>query len=97
MLCRCVVDDTCRAPLKLSAAIQSFSSSVHRRRRPVSTTSRRETSALSVRTPIRPVSYPTQISQQDGPRRRVTHKPAVSGLSLFKDSQLRRHSSRDSG
>lgn len=54
---RRAVAATCRGPLRLSVTIRSFSSSVHRRRRPVSTTSNRETSALSVRTAIRSVSH----------------------------------------
>lgn len=54
-----------------SLTIRRFSSSVHRRRRPVSTISSRETSALSVTKAIRSISYATQPLRQGGPWRRV--------------------------
>ncbi len=46
--CRRAVADTCRGPAQLSATIRSFASSVQRRRRPISTTSSRCTTPLSI-------------------------------------------------
>jgi hypothetical protein len=54
---RRAVADTNRGAEKLSSTIRSFSSSVQRRRRPVSTISRRLTCRLSVRISIPTVSY----------------------------------------
>jgi hypothetical protein len=54
---RRAVDETSRDPLKLSVTIRSFSSSVQRRRRPVSTTSRCSMTALHLGTAISAVLY----------------------------------------
>jgi hypothetical protein len=66
---RRAVDETSREPLRLSATIRSFSSTVQRRRRPVSTTSRRSNKGLDVGTAIRSVLYP----------HRPTNKVALGG------------------
>jgi hypothetical protein len=50
------------------------SSSVHRRRRPISTTSSRVTSGLPLWSAIRAVSYPTRTALQGGFQRRVTDR-----------------------
>jgi hypothetical protein len=47
--CRRAVDDASRGPEKLSSTIRNFSATVQRRRRPVSTTSRRLIWRLSAR------------------------------------------------
>ena len=51
-------------PLRLSVTIRSFSSSVQRRRRPVSTTSRRSTTGLDLGTAIRTVLYPLGLANK---------------------------------
>src|SRR4029450_3688094 len=58
---RRAVEETSRDPLRLSATIRSFSSSVQRRRRPVSTTSRCSNTGLDVGTVIRSVLYPPDL------------------------------------
>jgi hypothetical protein len=59
---RRAVDETRREPLRLSATIRSFSSSVQCRHRPVSTTSRRSNKGLDVGTATRSVLYPHGIA-----------------------------------
>src|SRR3954470_20778503 len=55
--CRRAVADASRGPEKLSSAIRSFSAADHRRRRPVSTISRRLIWRVSVRSSIPTISY----------------------------------------
>ena len=55
--CRRAVADASRGPEKLSSTIRSFSASDHRRRRPVSTISRRLIWRVSVRSSIPTISY----------------------------------------
>jgi hypothetical protein len=63
-----------RRPLRLSATIRSFSSSVQRQRWPVSTTSRCSNTGLDVRAhKVCPLS--TRPRRQGGPRRRGTISP----------------------
>ena len=55
--CRRAVADASRGPEKLSSTIRSFSAADHRRRRPVSTISRRLIWRVSVRSSIPTISY----------------------------------------
>ena len=55
--CRCAVADASRGAEKLSPTIRSFSAVDHRRRRPVSTISRRLMWRVSVRSSIPTISY----------------------------------------
>src|SRR6478609_1579089 len=55
--CRRAVADASRGPEKLSSTIRSFSAADHRRRRPVSTISRRLMWRVSVRSSIPTISY----------------------------------------
>ena len=57
ILCRHAVAEASRRPEKLSSTIRSFSSAVHRRRRPVSTISRRLIWRLSLWLSITTISY----------------------------------------
>jgi hypothetical protein len=73
---------TCRRPALLSPTIRSFSSSVHRRRRPVSTTSSTTMSALSVWPPIRPDSSQTATSvRRPSPEEYVASRSSRHALS----------------
>jgi hypothetical protein len=70
--CRRAVAETIRGPARLSSTILSFSSSLQRRRRPLSTTSNRS-NALCICLSIRTVLRRSAHHPQGGLRRRLTH------------------------
>ena len=70
--CRRATAHTEASPKKLSATIRALASADHRRRRPVSTTSSRRTTPLTISTSIRTVRKPQAPPSQGGTHRRLT-------------------------